>query len=657
MTVIRTFTGFGLTDATVIDDTTAGTGDDPFSVVNGTWTVDTSTSPRPPALAFTKASGATGNLRYNDLGSLQAYCVAFDFEIDALPTETNTLFDGWVLSGDVRAVRVQLTGTNAVRIFAGSTQVEQAGTGVLQAGVRYRMEMAVTAGVEGHAYVYEGDSTTPVITAGGSHTAFGALDSAWAGPSNNNTAEFTLHVDDVRIGDTAALLGPGSDPATGVAQLVHAWPGVVNAGSLAVSFKATGASTATLYVSMDPTFTLGNNTSDAVALVDEVALCSVSGVQNDTTYHYGVKLDNEPVEYVGTFRGPPSNGPLRVLFGSCQQTGSNHVVFDRMAEEGADSLIHCGDLHYEDIATDDPAAFRAALDTSIGTDRFQSFTRNTPWTYMWDNHDFGGTGSWSGSAMAPAAKAVMKQYQPAEHLAGGTWSSDEFWRTWKRNIGGSKDVRFIHLDQRTWRSDPAGAPGPTKTMLGATQKAWFKDLLVNDAPFTDLFVIATHGVWYQTGSDRWSTYADEFKELAQHIEDNGLTGKCLFIGGDLHALWFDSGTLISPGLTFPLSPQAGGAAFNQGGTESSMPFSGGVHPNESGRGQYGALDFSVGNGVITVRYRGMQDDGAELVGGTLQFGSAIDPYFVEYDGNSTIILDAVTYDGVAAATLTIAEQA
>ncbi|QKW40723.1 peptidoglycan-binding protein [Actinomadura sp. NAK00032] len=115
--------------------------------------------------------------------------------------------------------------------------------------------------------------------------------------------------------------------------------------------------------------------------------------------------------------------------------------------------LFLGDLGYDDPQPEEVT--RYLWHTSPAQPRFSRFVRECPTLYTYDQHDFCGNGSWSGSANAAVAHRYAREY-PATYPLPATG----LYCTWR--IG---RYRFVQLDTRTLRSDPALPDGSDKTYI------------------------------------------------------------------------------------------------------------------------------------------------------------------------------------------------
>src|SRR5262249_26346846 len=119
---------------------------------------------------------------------------------------------------------------------------------------------------------------------------------------------------------------------------------------------------------------------------------------------------------------------------------------------------------------------------------------------------------------------------------------------------------------RRFRSSDADPDDATKTMLGATQKAWFLAAIkASTAPFK--LVFTSIPLDYGTGNDHWATFTTERDAIFAELV--GIAG-VLFLSGDQH--WFAAQTHahgireiqmgpIARGLGTPPDPMPAGVLF------------------------------------------------------------------------------------------------
>lgn len=245
-----------------------------------------------------------------------------------------------------------------------------------------------------------------------------------------------------------------------------------------------------------------------------------------------------------------------VVAGSCQFTGSNHPVFDRIREDNPLFVAHMGDLHYADATTE--AGWRLGHETSFAAPRFKQLFQTTFLSWAPDNHDriiTNPTGAGTGLNLGETDPATATEWK---YFAGPNgWSSpDTLGRTW---VAGR--VRYIQTDAWSVRDDGDGDPAP-RTFLGATQKAWFKNVLDNaQEPLIIWFC-----QWTATNhaNGRWNSFPEESSELEAFINARpDLKRRMILVGGDSHSLGADDGSRPPGNHRFGGIPSLNISGFNR----------------------------------------------------------------------------------------------
>lgn len=272
-----------------------------------------------------------------------------------------------------------------------------------------------------------------------------------------------------------------------------------------------------------------------------------------------------------TLRAPETPVSIKFVTGSCQFTGSNHPVFDRIREENPMFLAHMGDLHYVD-ATEE-TAWRAGMEASLSASKFNQLLDTIPMSWSMDNHDRIMTNPGGAGTALNLGETDPKTAAQWKHLAGSqSWASpDGLGQAWQ--VG---RVLFVSLDMWSARDDPDFDPEP-RTFLGATQKDWFKKLLWD----TKASLIVWFSQWTNrnNANGRWNSFPAETSELELFFNAYpSIRDRMVMIGGDSH------------------SPQAGDGDY---GGNSGFRFLGIPSLNFSGFNRSGdAGDGSVGWNII-----------------------------------------------------------
>jgi len=269
---------------------------------------------------------------------------------------------------------------------------------------------------------------------------------------------------------------------------------------------------------------------------------SVQGLQPDTDYFYGIEvagvLRTELISRGRLRTFPLGRGSFKIAFASCSDYRKpDQRAFDAIAAERPLMFIHMGDLHYNDTNSTNVDDYRANYDAVLNHPVQSALYRNVALAYMWDDHDFCGNDSDTNAIGREPARTVYKERTPHYPIApvGGPVSQ-------AFTIG---RVRVILTDLRSAAVSASQRESATKTKMGAAQKAWFKQELINarDAgfPLTLWFCSMPWIGAPALGNDAWDGYATERTEIANFIKDNRITNVVL-LSGDMHGLAYDDGT-------------------------------------------------------------------------------------------------------------------
>ena len=379
--------------------------------------------------------------------------------------------------------------------------------------------------------------------------------------------------------------------------LMSAWTGAVTPTGATVAIKAAGATSARLRVSSStdlssPVF------SPAVAPdAYGLAKLTIAGLTPATQYYYGVELDGTvDAVQTGAFKTFPSGqSNFSFAFASCALSGSNNAVFDAIRTKtgpygGPLMFCHLGDLHYENIATNSPTLYRNAYESVLSQSRQAALYRNVPTPYIWSDHDSGGNNHGAGDPGLLAAQPVYRLCVPHYPLP----DSEGIYHSWV--VG---RIRFIATDLRSFKTPYGDADDANKTMMGATQKAWFKARLLDPEPVK---VWLNELPWIQattTGDDKWGSYTAERTEIADFVTTNGV--KMVIISGDMHALAADDGTNSAGSMpVFHAGPLSNATSFKGG------PYTQGSYPSPAGANanQFGWMDVTDAGNTVTFSYTG-----------------------------------------------------
>ena len=393
--------------------------------------------------------------------------------------------------------------------------------------------------------------------------------------------------------------------------VAYVWSGGVTASSAIIKAKIR-ANTGTVRVIYSTSSTLTNPTYSTAAKSATVAsnrtvAFTIGNLRPSTTYHYAVEVDGvlDTLRRGKFLTGNNLPSSVRFIASADSVLGSNHEIYDGIRLRNPHFMIHMGDLHYEDITVNDPAKFQAAYDSIHSLSRFSNMVRNSWTAYMWDDHDFAGNDSGSNEPSRPAAQSsYLSQvpHFPLDSVNSATATHTPIYQAF--SVG---RVKFIMTDLRSSRSDLGLTNDASRSMLGATQKAWFKQQLLDAQGPYPLIIWVSTVPWHAAAEDNvdhWGGFHAERVEIANFVKDNNISGLHI-LSGDAHMLALDDGTNsdYATGGGAPM-PVMQAAALSQSGSTRGGPY---THGPFAGTGQFGLFNVSDSGGdSVCIRFRGVR---------------------------------------------------
>jgi len=383
------------------------------------------------------------------------------------------------------------------------------------------------------------------------------------------------------------------------------WSGAVTTSAAEVRAHPTGG-----YESVRLAVSAGADLSEPtwVEPIDEsgrVVGFRIDGLDADTTHHYAVEVDGvlDRIQAGSFATFPEGASSYTIAVGACARNGSNGAVFDEIRD--IDPLLYMivGDFHYGDVGENNVDRYREVMDLTLSQPAQSALYRDTPVAYVWDDHDYGPNDADGNSFSRQAAMASYREHVPSYELAGPESAVYQAF-----TIG---RVRYVLTDARSARNVD-GEPGRL-SMLGAEQKAWFKDEIVDAARQHELVVWVNPVPWVadaRPGADTWGGFADERRELADHIADNEIDN-LLMVSGDAHMVAIDDGTNTDYSTDgYPGFPLLHSAALDRPGGVKGGPYSEGA---VGGGGQFATIEISDDGDAITVGLTGRTWNDQELM--------------------------------------------
>ena len=303
-------------------------------------------------------------------------------------------------------------------------------------------------------------------------------------------------------------------------------------------------------------------------------------------YYYRFFTCNEssPVGRFKTARPADSREPVRIGFFSCQNYAAGYYTAHKglLEERDLDLVVCLGDYIYEQTGEDSiPARLDktgANRDSEVQTlpeyrDKYrlyhgdanlQALRARYPLLAIWDDHESENDNAGSRPSPSPGQQNVKSRRVPYGERRGMAYRA--FFEHMPRMVV-REDVNRIYgtvplganadlllLDERQYRDQqPCGgetgrpcssaeANAPGRTMLGATQKAWFKSelersratwkVVANQVMIMALDVPARTTV----NPDQWDGYGAERRELLEFVQARGIKD-VTFVTGDIHTFF------------------------------------------------------------------------------------------------------------------------
>lgn len=407
-------------------------------------------------------------------------------------------------------------------------------------------------------------------------------------------------------------------PAGNPRGLDSLWVGALTPTGATVVVRLSGAGDARVAC----TSVGGTVRSSTVAIASGGAKIPITGLTADTEYSYQVEVNAASVGSPGRFKTAPAAGAasFTIGFSGDANTASNHAVFDRIRTVQPLLFIHMGDLHYTNITANNQALYHAAYDTVLSQPRQAALYRDIPTVYVFDDHDYANDNSNASATSHDAACAVYRARVPHYPLGDATVTAPVYQAF---TIG---RVRFLVTEQRSAASADSATDNASKTVLGSSQKAWFKSEISTAAAAGQMIVWVCPRVWGGTptaGADGLQGFSTERAELVDYIHANA-SGRVVVLSADMHAMGIDDGSHhdfatsgSEPLKTFQCAPLDRTPALP--GPSTGLVYSEGITGTQ---GVYGTMAITdAGGGTIGVTWKGFNSSGTELT--TYSFNVAV----------------------------------
>jgi phosphodiesterase/alkaline phosphatase D-like protein len=399
----------------------------------------------------------------------------------------------------------------------------------------------------------------------------------------------------------------GVEGNSAVNEVIYQWSGAMKPTSATVVAKLTNAST-TCRLVVSTSSSLSNPILSANATASSsnnfMAKMVVNGLTPNTSYFYAVQsggVTDNSSDDIGQFKTPAS-GAFSYTFavGSCA-VSSNHQAYTLMRNKAPLMFVMTGDFHYANPNSTSISTHRLPYEQNmLSQTPSRNFLLQTPFAFVWDDHDYCGNNSGGASTGRANARQAYQEYVPHYALAAGTGNVPIYQSF---TIG---RVHFILSDLRSERA--------SGTIMGSAQKAWFKNECLF-AKNNNLMIAWVSGVSFGGNqTDNWGGFTAERTELSNFFRDNNIANMFI-LSGDAHMLAIDNGSNhdFSSGTNNPYDyPVFQAAAINNSGSTKGGTYSqGGTFPNpSSSTGQYGMVEVTDnGASTITIKFTGYRTSG------------------------------------------------
>lgn len=306
---------------------------------------------------------------------------------------------------------------------------------------------------------------------------------------------------------------------------------------------------------VDPEFS-GSEAVDAQG----AAKVTISGLSTGTRYWWRVEENGvEDTSRTGTVLMPPPAGTASSFtFAASGDAGlgpeapgatGTELLPDRISNSQIHKLIgqrvrnedmlghlFLGDILYYNFGDTPTFADDTLTDYRRGYDDLQiqpnqvSLFDSGSYIHVWDDHEFGPNDSDGTHPGKGNAAQVFREREPHHTLP----DAGAIYRTWQWGR-----AQVVIWDCRYYRSPASDPDGPSKTMLGSTQKTWFQSVL--SASTAEVIIVVSSVQWMSGGTDSWPGYATERQEIADMITASGKSGRLVMISADAHKLAIDTG--------------------------------------------------------------------------------------------------------------------
>jgi len=267
---------------------------------------------------------------------------------------------------------------------------------------------------------------------------------------------------------------------------------------------------------------------------DNAAHVTLEDLLSETTYSYAVEINgvlDARVFGFTTFPSPAQDRSFTFVAFADQDTPRPAPAWAAGAAESPAFAVQLGDFTHTSIRHKRKVSdwwrlnLSSTASTPAGRDFSSAIAGSFPFVHIWDDHDYGEADGDRRFAYRSFAMRAFGDDFPTYPLSSG----QGFWQSFRY-----AQAELFVLDLRSARDPDSRQDDGTKSMLGATQKAWLLNGLLTSTA-TWKFIVSS-SVWnpHSKPLDSWAVYQYEQNEIVDFIRTNSITG-VIFMSGDIHS--------------------------------------------------------------------------------------------------------------------------
>jgi hypothetical protein len=234
-------------------------------------------------------------------------------------------------------------------------------------------------------------------------------------------------------------------------------------------------------------------------------------------------------------------------FGSCNNPKSapyRATAVGAAARLDPDFLVHLGDYGYPDSnAYRQSVAGYEALWTDLWFEEQLAQLSRKPWIYIASDHDMGGNDCVAATCN-PVASRAFTRWQNNDPSADGKGRYGSVLLDRGR-------ILLVWTEGVAFRSPLDQPDGPTKTVLGAKQKAWLFRLLASTR--ARLVILASQTALGSVSGSDWAPYATERAQLIAACQASPASAVRIVSGDYHHATWSQFGPKVAEWVAAPMA--------------------------------------------------------------------------------------------------------